>query len=195
MYEDFYTDIRPFLPDIEEIESTLYVAPSNIEGGGRGVFSSINVPKGEIIAEYKGQIYPPNAQLSDEQIRYSFTFPDYSIIVPYDNTIARYINDTIDLRKTIQKGDLIYNKNKYNVDWLQIEDEDSSNPISNFRLFIVTTKNIKKGDELFIDYGIDYWIDWVRNTHKMMVKNNMLLNGEDIYNRIIHLQRLYSQAL
>lgn len=177
-----------------EMEKTLYLKESTIAEAGSGVFSHVDIPKGKIIAEYRGKTYSKNKILSAETLKYSFIFPDDTLIVPYHDTIAKYINDTIDLRKTIQVGELMYTKNQYNVRWYQVKDPNSEDPMTNYRLFIITTKSIKKGEELFIDYGHQYWMDWVTDTKVMIKSNNMLLTGDDIYKRIIHLQRLSNPA-
>lgn len=181
--------LTPYLYDLEYYENNLYLDDSNIVGAGRGVFTNIYLRKNTIIAEYRGRRYSENKILSGESIKYSFQTPDGTIILPYESTIARYINDIIDLNKTINTGTLSYLPLHYNVDWLIAEDYSERRPLYRQRVFIITTDNIDKGDELYINYDKPYWREWIDQPLNTLRYNDMTLTGENLYSRIILSQR------
>lgn len=152
-----YNKIKQYDSLIKYYEKELFTDESYIEGAGMGVFSNIDLPRNIIIAEYRGDRYIGDVYLSEEDMKYSFITYNGITIVPYKNTIARYINDTIDLPKSIQEGELIYTGFEHNVDWLIAEDKYEKNPLYKEHVFIVTTQFIEQGDELFINYDIPYW--------------------------------------
>lgn len=158
------------------VEQNVKIGPSSLgPNAGEGLFCQVHLPKHTIIGNYsdpscslhipwydKHYVWVRLAQFKDVTLeyarRYSYSTQSQMVIVPMKHNLLRYINDAIDLDKlkTMTKeqkrieyyeetGDHV---SKYNVDWM----EDKNNNV-----YIVTTRDVHPGDELFIAYGYDYW--------------------------------------
>lgn len=158
----------------------MYLATSKIPNAGKGLFADRDYKKGEIIGEYYGKFIKDTDRVPKGKELYLFTLDNGKIIVPDNDCMMQYINDAISLDETIQEVltwfvsnkrkripkwqiyDIvemvceelppITSKNlKYNVDWKEKGD----------RLYVRTIRNIKKGQEFYIYYGVYYWTDIV----------------------------------
>lgn len=127
----------------------------------KGVFATRNIKKGENICIYFGDILDEN-QLYEKYknnphimkyIRKGNGFlVDASIVDKLDNIylMGGYVND-ISKPKSNSKEDLnYYNKTKFICNIEVVETND-------FPLYRAR-KDIKKGSELFVHYGIHYWL-------------------------------------
>jgi uncharacterized protein len=119
----------------------LYVDNSSIPSAGKGLFTSEDIEKGEIVTEYTGDI------TTWEQVRHDasnlyiyFVNDDYVINAKeHPDAIARYANDAHGLTRI--PG--LHNNAKFvNI---------------NGKIFIKTTKLIRAGNEILVDYGKAYW--------------------------------------
>ena len=124
----------------EEESDYLTIGSSQIRGAGRGLFTSIDIFKGEIISYYKGEILTDN-----EAKRRADAHEDQYFINMLDGTImdsknveclAKYANDA--------QGTKFKNNAKISVD-----DDD--------KVCLVATRDIKSGEEIFTPYGKKYW--------------------------------------
>jgi len=123
-------------------EAHLEVKPSGIPNAGMGLFTNADIKKGEKIIEYKGLITTwEGADHQDGDNEFVFYVnEDHVIDASKDDTsLGRYANDAKGLRRI--KG--FKNNSEFMEDGL--------------RVFIVANKNIKAGEEIFTDYGPDYW--------------------------------------
>lgn len=147
---------------IDVYEPHLYTSNSTIPGAGIGVFSNSDIPNNTIITEYKGE-YSPNTKTFPPHIeKYIFETNNGIYINPYRETIARYINDTIDLSSTFKHNKLIYHTNKkYNVGWLILDDDDEDDDLKKEIVYIYTIVPVNKNEELFINYGSNYWHNYI----------------------------------
>ena len=177
-----YVDIAKFnsLTGIFPFElNNIYIEKSNVHGFG--VFANRNISKGELITFYPGDVleYTPN---SDRYIHghivalyrserfenkfgstaklgndYAFTIDDKITIIGSNefkddlNYAGHFINDGA--KPNINKDSYeIYNKIshlKANCIFYRLKE--------NLHVAIVSNRNIVKGEELFLMYGIDYW--------------------------------------
>jgi uncharacterized protein len=124
------------------LDEFLKIKKSTIPGAGKGVFTKIDIKKGDVITELVGPIITTKEYnaLSDLEQNYTFYISRNSILNSYPATeqFARYINDANGSSKTRKKN---------NTEFL----------VKRKRVYIVATTNIKKDSELFVDYGEDYW--------------------------------------
>jgi len=141
----------------------LYVKRSQIPNSGMGLFTSIDIYKGEIISVYKGDILTYEqaievAKTSGDE--YFIDLPN-GTIMDSKNTkcFAKYANDAEGLVKT---------KFKNNSE-IRIDDKD--------RPVIVATRDIKEGSEIFCSYGKYYWDNF---KSKMKLNKSKYLNEEGI---------------
>lgn len=133
------------------LEKQLAIKESVIPGAGKGLFTTVFIPKGTIIVEYKGRITTwKEASANGDSSRYIFHISDDRVIdaLTYPKAHARYANDARGLKKI--KG--LTNNSRY------IIDDD--------RVFIESIKDIPAGQEIFVSYGKDYW-DTVRQNDKI----------------------------
>ena len=125
----------------------LYVDNSSIPSVGKGLFTSMKIEKGQIIIEYTGEITTWEKVRHDPTNVYIyFVNEDYVINAKdFPDTMARYANDAHGLTRI----DGLHNNSRFvNI---------------NGRIFIKSTKLIKAGSEIFVDYGKDYWNTVKRN--------------------------------
>lgn len=131
------------------LEKQLEIKESNIEGAGKGLFTNKFIPKGTRIAEYKGKIRTWKEVEYEDENYYIFYVNENHVIDAGKRrkSIARYINDARGLHKI--KG--LLNNAVFNID--------------NLKVFVVSTKDIPAGAEIFVGYGKEYW-DVIRKNKK-----------------------------
>ena len=125
-------------------ESTyLVVSTSQLPESGKGLFTTIDIYKEEIIAIYKGEILTNEEALERSELgldRYFVSMLDGSIM-DSENTecFAKYANDARGFNQSIFK-----NNSK-----IMIDDDGS--------VYLIATQKIKAGSEIFCSYGYRYW--------------------------------------
>jgi SET domain-containing protein len=133
-----------FLDKIEAKEADyLFIKESQIENAGKGLFTSINIYKNEIISLFKGKI------LTDEEAKHKADRgEDRFFINMLDGTImdsmnvkcfAKYANDAENFVKT---G--FANNSTITLD-------------ENNNVCLAAIRDIKEGEEIFVSYGKKYW--------------------------------------
>jgi hypothetical protein len=159
--------------------SWVVVQNSVIIDAGLGVFVIKSFKKGDIIGEYFGTVYPPKTSTKHCRQDRLYATDDNFTIEPHMECLMQYINDAIDIcvlewvvsweltelctlpytKETIRNviTGTLRNRNEYqqdseyyleyNVDWKELDG----------RVFIVATRDIDCEEELFIDYGGEYW--------------------------------------
>lgn len=140
--------MEPFIHHKNNNSTIIYgsftVRTSKIPGAGKGLFADGFLKKGSVLGRYEGTLH--RGDFSDNP--YSFETDDGIIILPSEECIFRYINDLVHLEASKRAGELRYHQGRYNVDW-----EEKFGHV-----FIITKCDIHPGDELYIDYGEDYWL-------------------------------------
>ena len=132
------------------LEDQLVVKESTLPGSGKGLFTKIFIPKGTRIIEYRGKITTwKDVDHQDGSNGYIFFVRRNHVIdgKPFKKEKARFINDARGITRV--KG--ITNNSQYIKDGL--------------RIFVEATKNIPAGNEIFVDYGKEYW-DTVKKNAK-----------------------------
>ena len=124
-------------------EKYLVIKKSNFKGAGQGAFAKIDIPKGTRLGYYRGKELSPKeyAKLKDSSYAWKIDGPvRYIDAKPIKtNNKLRFING--------YKGK---SQKKYeNVESYQYRRQ----------IWYRTIKKVKKGDELIIDYGEEYWVD------------------------------------
>lgn len=131
------------------LEKHLVVKKSTIPGAGKGLFTTVDIPKGTRIVEYKGRITTWKEVEWDSENKYIYTINPKHVIDAGRTlkAFARYANDAKGLTKI--KG--LTNNSIYVNDGL--------------RAFIESTKDIPAGSEILVAYGKEYW-DVIRQNIK-----------------------------
>ena len=122
----------------------LYLRPSNIPKSGLGLFTDQEIKKGEDVVEYNGIIrtWKECEKLHEEgKGGYFFFINNRYCIDAYPTTteMGRYANDA----RGHSRVEGIRNNSEY--------------VIRNKKVYIVATRNLKPGMEIFVSYGVDYW--------------------------------------
>jgi hypothetical protein len=138
---------------------------SNIKNAGDGIFATKPIPAGTLLFTYTARLI--NCPLTLGQDRH-YTFD--IIIDPNDETVrgketycaafydlGGYINDIVDFRPLTQAESLELFKGKppltkYTYNCRYEHDVDTK------KVRIVTIKDIVPGEELFVSYGVNYWV-------------------------------------
>jgi hypothetical protein len=132
------------------LEKHLFIDESTIPGAGKGLFTSIDIPKGTRVVEYKGRRTTWKEVKHDSTNYYIYTINRNNVIDAQKtmSAHARYANDAKGFTRI--KG--ITNNSVY---------VNEGN-----RAFIETTKDIPAGAEIFVDYTQDYWKVMKENIRK-----------------------------
>lgn len=121
--------------------NALYVDNSSIPSAGKGLFTSTDIQKGEIITEYTGDITTWEEVRHDASNLYIYFVNDDYVInaKEHPEAIARYANDAHGLTRI--RG--LHNNSKFvNI---------------NGKIFIKALRFVKAGSEILVDYGKGYW--------------------------------------
>lgn len=122
----------------------LIVKKSQLPNAGKGLYTTTPVSKGEKVIEYKGEIIDwkeYEKRVAEDKDGYLFFINKKNCIDAYSTPQhkARYANDAHGLSRVKGlKNNCVY----------EIEDN---------KCFIVATRNIKAGEEIFVDYTKEYW--------------------------------------
>ena len=123
-------------------EKFLKVRKSLLPGAGKGLFTTIEIPKGSRIVEYKGKLR------KWKEVKHLDGINGYLMLInrneaidalPAKNTFGRYANDARGLSRFAG----LRNNAEYVVDGK--------------RCFIEATRHIRAGEEIFVFYGEAYW--------------------------------------
>jgi uncharacterized protein len=127
------------------LEKELEIKTSTIPGAGKGLFTKVSIPKGTRIVEYKGTVTTWDVVKDDPTNAYIyFVKPNHVIDArEHPKMMARYVNDAKGLVRTKTRTNNAQFKNE------------------GLRVYIIATKDIQPGEEIFVEYGRKYW-DTVR---------------------------------
>lgn len=124
----------------------LLVKKSKITGAGKGLFTTEEIKRGQIVVEYTGEeITWAECQKRNDQMdgvgAYYFFINNRKCIDAANtpDSLARYANDAAGFVRI--EG--IKNNSRYEI-------------IKN-KPYIVASRNIKPGEEIFVSYGRAYW--------------------------------------
>ena len=123
------------------LEKYLFVEESTIPGAGKGLFTSIEIPKGTRIVEYKGRRTTWKEVKNDSTNYYIYTINRNNVIDAQKtlSALARYANDAKGFVRIKGLSNNCVYVNEGN------------------KAFIEAVKNIPAGAEIFVDYTQDYW--------------------------------------
>jgi hypothetical protein len=131
------------------VDRHLTVNTSTIEGAGLGLFATRNIGAGEVVCCYSGLVhnFKSKNELQDQSymlyLRYNQVFDEDIFIDAKEITEikGRYINDPL-------------NVDLWNVEW-----DSSAKFKDTLQCAVLAIKDISIGDELFISYGKEYWLN------------------------------------
>ena len=124
------------------LDKFLKIKKSTIPKAGKGVFTKIDLKKGQYVCEIIGEII--SIKEYNRRLKNNLTVEGYSIEISsrrYLDTwnhecAGKYINDA-------------YRSSFKNNCELCIDDD--------YKVYVQTLRKINKGEELFLSYGEEYW--------------------------------------
>lgn len=143
----------------ESLSVEVVIRESLISGGGEGLFATNFIANGKALGKYGGYIKPSN-RLTVSEMDYSIALADGASIV--GTGVLAKINDTVDLRvltgeevRRLLSSDSVVPRHcflEHNVRFRcgLIENQ--------LRVDVVAVRDISPGEELYVDYGVGYWI-------------------------------------
>jgi SET domain-containing protein len=120
------------------LDEGVEIRDSTLVGAGKGLFAKREFHAGDVICEYIGKMLSVKEVFRLEDHSYLMRLGSPNIYIDGKDvfSFARHINDN-------------RNKLKHNVKFEKYPQERKA--------LVVAIKNIKPGDELFVDYGKWYW--------------------------------------
>lgn len=143
----------------------LVVKKSQLPGAGKGLYTKDFIKKGTRIVEYKGEIITDkeSERRAEEDDIYGYMFyinKKHCIDAYYTpQYVARYANDAHGIIRV--KG--LKNNSDYEV--------------VGKKCFITATRDIEAGEEIFVDYGKEYW-QVIRENIRLDKKNKKIAEKE-----------------
>jgi hypothetical protein len=149
----------------------LYVAPTSLPyaGGGVGVFAKVAIPKGEILCEHRGAVLPASVAYQSD---YSFTITtavhqSVNIIPQHGKMgICAFFNDCVKVigsNYTTEQLDDMQRTYKALESYPGFEWNAAPLSTGMGKVFVMATKPIPAGSEIFYSYGNAYWIPRLRD--------------------------------
>jgi uncharacterized protein len=139
-------------------EKKLVVKDSTLPDAGKGLYTREFIPKGTRIVEYKGRITSwKEVDDNDGNNGYIYFVKRHHVIdaSSHPSALARYANDASGLQRV--KG--LTNNAEYVEDGLKV--------------YIQASRNIPAGEEIFVEYGKEYW-DAIRHNIKVDRQRQLL---------------------
>ncbi|HVG40203.1 MAG TPA: SET domain-containing protein [Chitinophagaceae bacterium] len=123
------------------LEKYLRIKKSSIPDAGKGLYTTVFIPKHTLIVEYKGRITTWKEVEYDSTNGYIYTVNTKHVIDAKRTlkALARYANDALGLTRV--KGV------KNNCHFLN----------DGLRVYIESARDIEAGEEILVDYGKKYW--------------------------------------
>lgn len=129
-----------------QLKDLIEVKTSKLKGAGFGAFARVDLPKGKRLGEYTGKLL--------SQLEYDKLTDTAYVFEVTKRFRGKYYLFYIDAKRGddlrfVNGAHSKKQKKRINIESYQYGE----------RIFYRTTKAIKAGEELLIDYGDNYWLD------------------------------------
>jgi SET domain-containing protein len=127
---------------MELMERHLVVKRSGLKGAGKGLFTTLDIPRGTKIVEYKGKVSSWKEVNSHAGLNGYIYYVNRNHVIdarPARHAVARYANDA----KGIVRSDGIINNCTYIIEGRKV--------------YIKSLRRIAAGSEILVGYGKEYW--------------------------------------
>jgi len=136
---------KPLVRRRNFLECSLVVKKSQIPEAGKGVFTNVDIEKEHVITEFSGE-------------KISHTIGAARFIMKQSHSIL-YLNKTYSLDSLTDPACIAtYINDAKGINRIPYLRNNTMLVSVAGRLFVVAKRNIKKGEELFMSYGENYWI-------------------------------------
>ena len=138
MNAEFRPEVLQRCQEAVESNTWVQVGSSWIRGADLGLFAKVGIRKGQVLTCYMGERLVTRDAICRKDKSYLMRIGPELYIDSIDSkfSLARYINDC-------------RTKTGYNVMFLKSRCESCA--------WVISTRDINKGEELFVDYGRWYW--------------------------------------
>jgi SET domain-containing protein len=158
----------------------LYLKKSKLPKAGKGLFTDEKFTRGDIICEYEGEIVPWSVCLDRAEQGYEgyvfFISKNHCIDAYFTpEAMGRYANDA----RGVSRVDGLRNNAQYEI---KVRDGKK-------RAFIVATRTINPSEEIFVDYGQDYW----KNLEKLKPQYEKMMQEQKEKRRLRKLEKEAAQ--
>jgi hypothetical protein len=120
----------------------LYVQKSQIPNAGSGLFTSIDIERGEIVSQFIGEIISDKEaqnRVDSNDDQYFMSLPTGEMLdCKRTKCFAKYANDAEGIPSKFR-----------NNTFIGMDDDDN--------VVLIAKRNIKEGEEIFTGYGKEYW--------------------------------------
>ena len=169
MTENFYDYINKKIDKKAQENEGIYVKKSTIPDAGNGVFAKRFIPKGEKIIRYRGrilngdQVMIENNYVKDRLFQLRFSHDVKENLFIFNDGLASKINDNIKFEKYSAEDVTNYLERR------QFKRHENTKLNCKFevkknRVYTIATQDIYKDEELFLDYGFNYWYQRLRSS-------------------------------
>jgi hypothetical protein len=156
------------------------IKPSSlpIENAGMGVFAKMDIPAQEILCEYRGAIISADIRYESDYLYSSKTSTNelISIVPDMDKPICAFINDCV-VAAVDAYTDAELDAIETNQAELKVHPGFSHNSAALItkmgKVFVVSSEDIPKGQEIFFAYGNSYWLTRLRQGERSDVHAKM----------------------
>ncbi len=135
--------IRALILTMALLDKHLFTKKSTLPDAGKGLFTKVLIPKGTKVTEYKGEVltWKQVEQMADYRNGYVFYFTRNYVVDAWKTKsgVAHFANDANGLTRV--EG--IRNNSEYDTE--------------KKKCYIVATRDISAGSEIFVEYGAEYW--------------------------------------
>ena len=135
-----------------------HVATSTIPDSGQGLFATVPITKGSVIAEFKGKLLKPDQQIGSN--RSLIRFADDWYLECNSTDLASFANDPVQFmpngRRKLYKS-LEADQSFYHIHPVAKINSKIKLNEQRHRAFLVATTDIKPLEEIFCHYGFQYW--------------------------------------
>lgn len=142
-----------------EANNKVYVAKSKIQNGGKGLFAKVLIPKGEVICTYSGKLIDcTDAKYVDPTYIVSFN-PGKGFRLIGDNEtgdMGHFANSIHPENKDVKQN------GRFNLSLKKML------PNQRGQFPLIACENIKKNEEIIVNYGDGYWLKmnkWTNEEH------------------------------
>ena len=147
-------------------EDNVYIAPSTIQGAGRGVFANKNFKRGDYLAFYDGTIIDNTHEITEQERIYALPLDDktHRIIGFKQPTnkdgVAQLINDYVRFvfPDIYELSDFVRKIGHYFMESLNNSNVFTKSRKIGEQINFYASEDLKKGQELFFTYGTRYWL-------------------------------------
>jgi len=147
------------------LERQLEVKTSQLPNAGKGLFTKIDIAKSTRIVEYKGRLHRWKDIKHEDGHNGYLLYISSNAVINAEQTlklIGRYANDA--------NGHVRVEGLRNNSEYVTVGS----------RCYITATKSIKKGEEVFVRYGKEYW-DLVKKVKETGAKRKLTKGSPSLY--------------